>query len=512
MSDTSANSRIARNSVFMSVRMVIVLLLTLYTTRIVLHTLGIEDYGIYNVICGFVSMFSFLNTSMNNGIQRFFNYEYSRNGIKSANKVYCTSVIIQVILAVSLALIIEFVGIWYINSKMTLPVERLSSARWVFQFSVLSFCFTILQAPYGAAIMAHEKLDFYSVVNILDALLKLLIAFFIAAFRYDQLIIYGLLLSIISVIDFFLYYSYCKRHFIEIKFHLVYDRTLFRSMLQFSFWNIFGSFSGVMKEQGINLIMNYFFGPVVNAARGIAAQVNSGLQGFVANITVPVRPQITQSYAQGNISRTINLTYTISKLSCAFLYLMALPLSWEIDYVLRLWLGDNVPDHAGTFVIIILITSVLNNLNSAVSAVVHATGKMKLYQLSTSLTALCAIPIAYISLKFGGSPESALWAVVLTMIAAQTVAISVLKKLVGISILDYCRKVIFPLVLVFMATAWIPYFINHFVSPSFIRLLINVAVSCSSVMTAFYFVGLQTNEREMMNLLIKRIKTKLKQN
>lgn len=189
---------------------------------------------------------------------------------------------------------------------------------------------------------------------------------------------------------------------------------------------------------------------------------------------------------------------------------MALPLSWEIDYVLRLWLGDNVPDHAGTFVIIILITSVLNNLNSAVSAVVHATGKMKLYQLSTSLTALCAIPIAYISLKFGGSPESALWAVVLTMIAAQTVAISVLKKLVGISILDYCRKVIFPLVLVFMATAWIPYFINHFVSPSFIRLLINVAVSCSSVMTAFYFVGLQTNEREMMNLLIKRIITKLK--
>lgn len=507
--NSSGNKRIARNSVYMSIRMVIVLFLSFYTTRAVLEILGVEDYGVYNVVCGFVTMFCFLNTSMSNGIQRFFNYEYSKKGELGANKVYCTAVVIQVILAAILIIAIEVFGIWYLHNKMVIPPDRMVAAEWIFQFSVLSFVFVILQAPFGAAIMAHEKMDFYAFVNVLDAILKLGIVFAIPLFNADNLVIYGILLTLISILNFLLYYLYCKRKFHEISFHFIIDKNLFKSMLGFSGWNIFGSFSGVMKEQGINLVINLFFGPIVNAARGIAAQVNAGLQGFVANITIPVRPQVIQSYAQGNIDRMMNLTYCISKLSCGFLYLMALPVSWEINFLLHIWLGDNVPEHANTFVIIILLTSFLNNLNGAISGVVHATGKMRLYQLSTSVTALLAVPSAYFILKLGADAEWALMMVVVTMVIAQTMALFVLKHLINFSIIEYCRKVIVPLFVVVAITAWIPFLIKTFFETGWLRLILNTTLCVVSIPASFYCFGLQSNEKALVKEMIYKLKKKV---
>lgn len=499
----SLNKRIAKNSVFMTIRMVIVLAISLYTTRAILQVLGVEDYGVYNVVCGFVSMFAFLNTSMSNGIQRFFNFELGKNGVDGANRVYCTALHIQAILAIIIIVLTESFGLWYLHNKMVIPEGRMIAAEWIFQFSVLSFLFIIMQAPFSAAVMAHEKMDFYAVISVFDVFLKLGIVLILPLFVYDKLILYGILFSLISVINFCIYFFYCKKHFHEIKYRRLKENGLFKSMLGFSGWNLFGSFSGVMKEQGINLVINYFFGPVVNAARGVAAQVNGGLQSFVTNITIPVRPQVVQSYAQGNISRTMHLTYSISKLSCCFLMLMAIPISYEIDYVLHLWLGANVPEHAALFTIIVFFTSIVNNLNSATSGVVHATGIMKDYQLWGSLIGVSSVPIAFLMLQFYPIPELALIAVMLCAALGHFVCLFVVKKLVGMSVLEYFKEVVWPIAIVFVISVVITYPVHHFMSSGFLRLCIVTLVSVISVSLSLYYLALNKSERVLFSQMVK---------
>lgn len=510
MSNNSANKRIAKNSIFMAIRMVFVLGLTLYTTRVILNILGVEDYGVYNVVCGFVSMFAFLNTSMSNGIQRFFNFELGKNGVDGASKVFNTALLIQFILAVVIIVLTESIGIWYLHNKMVIPDERVLAAEWIFQLSILSFLFIIMQAPFTAAIMAHERMDFYALVSVLDAVLKLGIVFAIPFLPGDKLIVYAILFALISVFNFIIYGYYCKKQFSEIKFSKQFDKTLFRSMLGFSGWNIFGSISGVMKEQGINLVLNLFFGPVVNAARGVAHQINAGLQSFVANITVPVRPQVVQSYAQGNIDRSMRLTYTISKFSCFLLYMISIPVISEIDYILQIWLGGNIPEHTNSFVIITILISFLNNLNSAISGVVHASGKMKTYQIASSIAVLSAIPLAYIVLKFGASPEMALCMVFISMIASQTVALVVLKTIVKYSIVEYIKKVITPILGVIVSTFWIPVLMHSIFPYGLVRLFLITLLSVIMEIISIFFIGVDMNERKIIINMTNKVFRKLK--
>ena len=507
--NSSANKRIAKNSIFMSIRMIIVLLITLYTTRVILQTLGVIDYGVYNVVCGFVSMFTFLNTSMSNGIQRFFNFELGKNGIVGAKKVYNTALIIQFLLAVIIIILTESFGMWYLHNKMVIPYDRMFAAEWIFHFSIMSFLFVIMQAPFTAAVIAHERMDFFAAISVLDAFLKLGIVFALPFLPGDNLIVYGALFASISILNFTLYAIYSRRSFEEIRLQGCIQRSLFKSMLSFSGWNLFGSFSGVMKEQGINLVLNLFFGPVVNAARAVAAQVNSGLQSFVSNITMPVRPQVVQSYAKGDLQRTMGLTISISKLSCGFQYLLALPLSYEIDFVLKIWLGDEVPEHSGLFIVIIFATSFLNNLNSAVSNVIHATGKMKLYQITTSLVALLAVPLAYISLRMGACPEIALSMVTITMFFAQVLAVFILERIVGFSAKTYFLNIVKPLLYVIALTILVPLITTTSISSSWYRLIFTIALSSLAVLLSFYYVGLDKQERVLVKQMIEVAKKKI---
>ena len=507
---SSSNQRLAKNSIFLTIRMVIVLAISLYTTRAILRVLGVEDYGVYNVVCGFAMMFGFLNTSLSNGIQRFFNYEYGKNGEDGARKVYCTAINIQLILAIIILVMTESFGLWYLHHKMVIPSGREVAAEWIFQFSIVSFLFVIMQAPFTAAVMAHERMDFYSVVSILDVFLKLIIVLCLPLFSSDKLILYGLLFALISVVNFSIYYIYCKKNFKEIQYRRIYDKGLFRSMIGFSGWNVFGSLSGVMKETGINLVINFFFGPVVNAARGVANQVNGGLQSFVTNITMPVRPQVVQSYAQGNLSRTMHLTYSISKLSCCCLLMMAIPISYEIDYVLHIWLGDNVPDHASLFTIIILFTSLVNNLNNATSGVVHATGIMKDYQLWGSLISISSVPISYLLLKVSPIPELALLVVGLCAALAHFVCLFVVKHLVGMSIREYFKEVVYPIIIVFLLSSLVTFPAHQFIKSGFLRLCIVTLVSIVSGSLTLYYIALNQSERLLLTQLIKNVLVKLK--
>lgn len=507
MDHSDQNKRIAKNSIFLSIRMVIVLGINLYTTRAVLNMLGVVDYGIYNVVCGFVSMFTFLNMSMSNGIQRFYNYELGKNGEEGANRVYITSLYIQLALAIVIILLTETFGLWYLYNKMVLPETRLLAASWVYQFSILSFVFIIFQSPYMAAVMAHERMDFFAFVSVIDAILKLGVVILTPLFLSDRLVVYGLLWMFVSVAVFFIYLLYCKKCFPEIKFRKEFQRSQFKSMLSFSGWNIFGAFSGVMKDQGISLIMNAFYGPIVNAANAVAIQVNAGLQSFVQNITVPVRPQVIQSYAQGNIERSMNLTFSISKLSCCFLYLVALPVFAETDYILSFWLGNNIPEHTNIFIKVVILTSFITNLNAAVSGVVHASGKMMLYQIAGGLAGLSTVPIAYIVLQLGGGPASALIVVLVLTAIAQLNALLILKTIVCYSMRNYFVKVICPFLIVVITTAFIPYVISCFMQTGFLRLIVVSVISAVVVSLSIYFIGLDSSERAIVNQMLSKIKS-----
>lgn len=505
MSNVSANKRIAKNSMLLTFQMVFVLVLTLYTTRVVLQILGIEDYGVYNVVCGFVSMFTFLCTSMSNGIQRFFNFELGKNGEEGACKVFNTALIIQAIFALLIIILSETLGLWYLSEKMIIPDGRFNAAFWIFQFSIVSFLFIIFQAPFTAAVMAHEKMSFYAVICVIDAILKLAIVFVLPLIGSDKLIVYGLLFMLISIFNFSVYLFYCKRNFNEIKVRPRIYGDIFKSLLGFSGWNIFGAFANMMREQGINLILNLFFGPIVNAARGVASQVNGGLQAFVANLTTAIRPQVVQSYAQGDVTRTMRLTFSISKISCFCLYIIALPVLLDVDLILNTWLGGNVPEHTSSFVYIIVLTSFLNNLNAAVSGVVHASGKMKLYQLTGSFCVLLSIPFSYIALKLGAEPEWALIICFLTMIVTQIVALFVLKTIVEFSIKEYMLKVLVPFFAVVILSFWVPTLIHYHMNAGIIRFFVVSIISIISTAIVVYFLGLDKSEKALITPIVNKI-------
>lgn len=505
LDNTTNNKRIARNSIYMAVRTLVVLAITLYTTRVALKVLGVNDYGIYNVVCGFVAMFGFLSTSMSNAIQRFYNYEIGKENESGLCDVFNTAIQIQLIIACVIIFFIELFGDWYISHKLVVSADRMNAVHWIFQCSVFSFFFVVLRTPFHADIIAHERMDFIALLSIIDSILKLSIVLFIPVITVDHLITYGILMAGIELFNFFVNVSYAKRNFSEIKLSFRFNPSMFKSILSFSGWNVFGTFSGIMKEQGINLVLNLFFGPAVNAARGVASQINAGLQSFVTSITMPIRPQVIQSYAKGALQRTFSLTYSVSKMSCLFLYVLSLPALTEIDYILSLWLGSNIPDHTSSFVIVIVFTSFLNNLNAAVSGVIHASGKMKRYQLATSITALLCIPLAYFLITVYHKPVLALWSVFITMLIVQIIALYILKIIVSeFSIKKYFANVIYPFILVVLFSFWIPIIIRKMLEPSFIRFIIVVVASVFTVAIESFFIAMKYEER---NLLVSFVKS-----
>lgn len=497
------NSVIARNSIFLAIRMFFVLVVSLFTTRFLLKSLGVIDYGVYNAVCGFVSLFAFLNTSMTNGIQRFYNYSLGREADFFISDVFYTSIIIQLLISVVLIILTETIGLWYINHRMVIPPERLEVAKWVFQFSILSFLFVIFQAPFSALIMAYEHMDYYALVSVVDATLKLIISLLLSFSACDRLLLYGALILGDSIICFFLYFSYSRYKFPAIRLpRYKKDRTLFSSMLSFSGWNLFGSFSGVMKDQGINLVLNYFIGPAINAAKGVASQVNGALQGLVANLTIAVRPQVIQSYAAGDISRTMRLTYSVSKISCCALYFVSWPIILEIDYILDLWL-EIVPSHTSSFVVLVLLISFVNCLNSAISGVIHASGKMMAYQVVSSIISILCIPSACIALKMGAQPESAfVWTFVFTTLS-HIAGLLILKSIIDYSVWDYIMKILFPFLLLFVFTFSIPLIPHYLMPEGLFRLIIVIVVSVASIAPAFYFISLDKEEKQMMYSFVK---------
>lgn len=504
------NKRIAKNTAFLYIRMLIVLALSLYTTRVVLATLGIIDYGIYNVVCGFVSMFAFLNNSLANGTQRFYNFRIGEGRNNEIQLVFSTSMLIQIALAIILFVMLETFGLWYINNKMIIPGERLTAAFWVFQCSVISLFFVVLQVPYSAAILAFEKMDYYAIVSIVDVLLKLAIVFVLPFVDADHLILYGILSLLISIVNFLLYAVYCKSRF-RVETTMIWrkrEKVLMREMTSFSGWNVFGTFAYMIKDQGLNVLLNSFFGPVVNAARGIAMQINGALQGFSTNIVAAIRPQLVQSYSSGNISRVQNMMYSMSRLIFLMLFILSLPIMVELPYVLRLWLSGNIPQYTVVFTDLVIVNMIITSMNTPLSQVVHATGKMKHYQIGTSITICTILPISFLFLKLGYSPVSTFIVSIIISIINQLVCLLLLKRIFPYSIKSYIKDVIVPCLSLAVLTPVVPIIIHYSLTEGLVRLLIILTTSMLTTSLFSYYLVLTNNEKGMLIVFLNKIKGK----
>lgn len=500
------NKRIAKNTIFLYIRMIFVLAINLYTSRVVLRTLGVVDYGVYNVVAGFVTMFSFLNTSMSNGIQRFFNYELGLNSRDGISKVYTTSLTIQILLAVIIVIIIESFGVWYLNNVMEIPKERMVAARFLFQFSIISLLIVLLQIPYAAAIMAFEKMNYYAIVGVVDVLLKLLIVVLLPILGIDYLIAYGALLMLVSVIIFLLYYIYSKRRINDLKFQFAIHKDLFKSMLGFSGWNVLGTFSFMLKEQGLNLLLNYFFGPIINAARGVSAQVMNALQSFSSNIVIAFRPQLVQSYAAKEYERVRSLFFVESKISYVFILALMIPISVEIEYILDIWLGhDIIPDYTVSFTFLALINTLVSSFHTPMVQIVHATGKMKVFQITVSLIVCSIIPISWGFLRLGYNPNSVYIVSLIVTILNLIASIIVVHRLFPFSYLQYFREVIIPCGIVTILSPVLPILISKTLTVSFVRLITICFIDVVTILVLTYLLVLTKAEKNVFNSYIIRV-------
>lgn len=406
------NKRIAKNTVFLYFRMLLTMFVGLYASRVVLRTLGASDYGLYNVVGGFVTMLSFLSSVMTNGTQRFLSYELGRGDKFRLKEVFSNALTLHFLMAGFLLLLAETIGIWFLTNHMTIPSGRENAAFWVFQFSVLTFLVSVVQVPFMSSLISHEKMDIYAYMSIYDAVMKLLVVFLIGIGGYDKLILYAALICLVQFSSALLYNLYTQKHYEECRLRFRFDGTLIKEMSKFSGWTLIGAFGYTANGQGVNVLLNMFFGTVVNAARGIAFQVSNILAGFSRNLQVAANPQIIKLFADGKVEEMTNLAIRTSKL-CAFLLLIIMtPVFVDIEYILKIWLVD-YPVQTPLFLRIILVQALIMSMSGPVVTVTHAGGKLKMPNLTGGLIIVLALPVSYVALKLGCTPE---WVLIINII------------------------------------------------------------------------------------------------
>lgn len=497
------NKRLAKNTLLLYFRMLFLMGVSLYTSRVVLNALGVENYGIYNVVGGVVAMFSILSSSLSAAISRFITFELGKENQDRLVKVFSSAITIQIVLMLIVIVLAEVVGVWFLNAKMNIPIDRMYTANWVFQFSILTFSINLISIPYNAAIIAHEKMSVFAYISILEAAGKLLMAWLITISPIDKLFSYSVLMCLVAVFIRLIYGWYCKFHFAECSYHFVFDKKLLKEMFGFAGWNFIGASSFMLKDQGINVLLNIFFGAIVNAARSIAFQVNIAVNSFAQNFMMALNPQIVKSYASGDL----NYVYTLMKQGARFSYFMLLVLSLPImvrtHYILQIWLNI-VPDHTVNFVRIVLMTSLIDSLSLPLQTVAQATGKIKRYQITVGGLTLFCFPLAYIGLELYGYPEIALWVVLLVSVLTFIARLVVLKRLIKLNIRTYLKSVFVNVLIVSVIALLFTYYINLLIDDDFRGMLL---VSMSSIMTTLfviYFVGCNHVERKIINSKIMK--------
>ena len=498
MESAQNNKRLAKNTLYLYFRMIILMLVSLYTSRVILNALGVDDYGIFNVVGGLVGMFSLISGSLTASITRFFTYELGKGNSDQLKKVFSTSVSIQILLSIIVVLIAETIGLWFLNYKMVIPEGRLVAANWCFQLSIVSFVLLLLSTPYNAAIIAHERMSAFAYISIFEALGKLGVAFFISISPIDRLILYSILTSIIACVVRVVYSVYCKKNFTECNYHFIIDKFLFKQMFTFAGWNFVGVSSHVLKEQGCDILINLFYGPAVNAGKAIANSVNTAISGFVRNFMVALDPQITKSYATGDDDQMFNLVTRGSRFSYYILLLLTLPILFNTHYILELWLKV-VPDYAVSFVQLILIYTLLESISNTLVTVMLATGNIKRYQIIVGGLQMLNFPVSYVCLRMDMIPECILIVAIIIAFLCFITRLIMLKHMVRLDAIRYIKEVFLHALFITIVSMIVPYFININMEEGLVRFLLVSTISVILTSNVVYFIGCNKSERDFFN-------------
>jgi len=496
--NSNNNKQIAKNTSLLYVRMLVMLVINLYTSRVILRTLGVVDFGINNVVGGVIGMLGFITGSLSGASSRYITYDLGKGDITKLTKVFSSVIYIHYLIAILILVLGETIGLWFMMTKLQLPAERATAALWVYQFSIFSSILGIISIPYNADIIAHERMSAFAYITLLDAALKLLIVYLLVVIPFDKLIVYAILFFFIQLLDRVIYYQYCRKHFVESKAKPIFDKALFKEISGYAGWTMTGNLAVVGYTQGLNILLNMFFGPAVNAARGIAVQVQNVCQQFCSNFQMAINPQLTKSYAQNDLDRMHNLLIRSSKFSFYIILFIAIPLMIEAQMVLKVWLGI-VPDHTVNFLRLILIIGILYTLSNPILTALHATGQIRKFQIVESSMLLSIVPIAYLLLKLFGIPPEYVFVVHITIeMITQYVRLYMILPMIKMKKIIYVKKVIIPISIVVILSPIAPLIVNNFVKNGVVNFF-SVCITCIVFVSAIiYFIGCTDREKEFL--------------
>lgn len=494
------NRRIAKNTFFLYIRLFFTLAISLYVTRELLHLLGVDDFGLLNVVGGVVMMFSFLNNSMIAASQRFITFSLGADDLKQQKKIFSTALIIHFLIAVIIVLLLETAGLWYIYNKLNVDQDRLDAAFFVFQSSIISFFFSIISVPFSASVIAHEKMNVYALLSIFDSLLKLAIVLCLPYIPYDRLITYSALLIIISMANLIFYLIFCVTNFEECRITRT-DRFTLGSMLSFAGWSFLGNFGVVSKDYGVNLIINNFCNTAVNASRGVAYQVVNAVNGFVSGFQTAMNPQITKRYAIGEYDSMLSLLYNGAKYSFFLLSLFVIPLFIRADYVLYLWLGS-LPDFSVQFLRLALVMALINSMSGPFVTSLQATGNIKLFQIVISVIMTLDMPLSYLILKIGCPPFTVMYVSIATAFIALIARALLLYRQLKFNIKYFILNIVLKNYLILAVLFILINSISVLFPDNFIGLVLFCMTSLLLSLTIIYVFVLDSNDKKYLKEFI----------
>lgn len=509
MSQSSENNkRIAKNTLMLYFRMLFMMAIGLYTSRVILDKLGEVDFGIYNVVGGFVTMFTVISGAMTTATQRFLSFEIGKGEEGDVKGIFGTMLMIHVLLGCIILFVGETIGIWFLNECMNFPIERYDAANWVFQFSLLVFILNVINVPYTGALIAYEKMSAFAYFSIIDAVLKLLICYIISMTSFDRLIVYAALMALIQFFLIVAYYFYCKRNFAECRFSLNFNRNYGKNVTSFVGWNLIGSLAGVAKEQGVNVVLNMFFGPAVNAARGLAYNVLSKLNGFVSNFQMAMNPQIIKNYAAGEREAMYILVFRGAKLSYLLLLTLSLPVAIEAPLILDVWLKD-VPDYTVIFLRLAIMTALLNTLSNPLIVSMHASGKVRDYQIVVGLISLLTLPIVYVAFKLGAEPYYAMLIAFVVEFLCHIARLYMLSRSISFPMLRFLKSVTLLVLFITVLSLVLPITSYNIIDSVLLRFFVVCVTSVISTIFFGFYIGFRKSERnKIRNKLVSIIKSK----
>lgn len=471
--------------------------ISLYISRVVLDVLGAVDYGLYNVIGGVVIMFGFLNNAMAASTQRFLTFEIGCGNWLKLKQIFSTSINLHVLISIIILLLSETIGLWFLNTKLNIPSDRVIAANWVYQFSLLSALIQILSVPYHALIIAHEKMNVFAGISILEVLLKLFAVFLLKLYGDDKLILYAILIFAVSFLIRIIYSIYCSKKFKESRFMWFWDKNLFREMTSFAGWNLFGVFAGIGYNQGVNILLNIFFNPIVNAARAISFQVTGAINQLVNNFQLAVNPPIIKSYAERKDRNTNNLIFASSKFSYLLLLLFIVPLVIEMEFVLSIWLKE-VPEYTVLFTRLILIDALIMSLSGPLQTLAQATGRIRNYQLIVSSILLLNLPISYILLKFDFQPESTFIVSIALSIVALISRLMVLKRIANFPVFEFVKNVLVIVLAISILTIALPSFTYNLISNHYLQFLLTFFSVAIPLLLSVWFIAVSKSQKKII--------------